>query len=59
MERPSNRVIRCVLGLSVCTCIASAGEASRLDFTARQCDTMHGAFTKGAVSRPAPVLGVN
>mmetsp|Transcript_24125 Transcript_24125/g.77435 ORF Transcript_24125/g.77435 Transcript_24125/m.77435 type:complete len:362 (-) Transcript_24125:660-1745(-) len=37
VERPSNRVIRCVLGLSVCTCVASAGEASRLDFTAMQC----------------------
>lgn len=28
VERPSNRVIRCVLGLSVCTCIASAGEVN-------------------------------
>jgi len=28
VERPSNRVIRCVLGLSVCTCVASAGEVN-------------------------------
>ena len=28
VEKPSRRVIACVLGLSVCTCIASAGEVN-------------------------------